>query len=243
MLLAAAAACLPIWSVAPAGVYAHEVETMPAAASTSTSGGRYIEQTSAGLPGVLDYRGEKLTDDPAFGGTSARPIRLPASIVFGFGIPGKAQQANQSLPPFDEQGRILDRLLSRLIAEHPDIPSQLRLLLGASREGLIEALDRKLVEPGSDWDTKLGLPRHLTSKNDNERFAKLCAYLTSQLDGILQSSPIARAFKVHGYTLSVRSVSASSMSPMIAPKTEMGGARLPYDLNMEIVATRAADKG
>jgi hypothetical protein len=167
---------------------------------------RYSARASTGISAHLDY---------TQGG---------ASVVYGFGEPGKP---SGTMPSIEEQGRILDRLMGQLRVDHPDLPSHFMFFLAGSREDLVQALDRKLLEPGADWDVKRGKPRH-------GRFGDV---LTRELDAVLQASPIAKAVEAHGYALKLTGIGSIDIE-------RVNGARLPAYIDvMTIEATQISGKG
>lgn len=167
---------------------------------------RYSERASTGIIAHLDY---------SQGGVS---------VVYGFGEPGKP---SATVPSIEEQGRILDRLMGRLRHDHPDLPERFMFFLAASRADLVQALDRRLLEPGTNWDTKRGRPRR-------GRFGDV---LTRELNAVLQSSPIAKAVAAHGYALKLTDIERIDIE-------RINGAHLPAYIDvMTIEASKTSSRG
>ncbi|GGF09017.1 hypothetical protein GCM10011611_13130 [Aliidongia dinghuensis] len=171
----------------------------------------YQDRSEAGIPVRLDYFAPP--DGPM--------------MVFRFDEP---DQPAKPWPSIDEQGRILDRLLARLLAEHPDLASPFAFSLGSGRGALVAALDRQLLEPGANWDVKRGRPKQ----------GQFGDVLREELDRALQSSAIAKAFGAHGYALKLKGIGRIDIDSVKAP----AGARLPAFIStMDIEATKIVGKG
>ena len=161
----------------------------------------YRDLSISGLPTRLDYY-----DDP-------RPF-------LAFRI-DKAPSTSQPAPTLDEEGLMLDRLLSRWHTDYPDPPDPVKF--APDTAALAVALARSLQAPAANWDPTRGTPRH----------GAPVAALKAELEAVLNSSPIERAFEAHGYRLTLVSIGRIEMS------TAPHSPRLPAFISeMNITATR-----
>ena len=170
----------------------------------------HLSDNSAGFSAQLDY--------------FVRPDDV--LLVFGIGATGHPVIP---LPSLAIQGRVLDRLLGQLAARHPELPGRLAVRFGASRTGLVEALDARLAQPGADWDGVRGRPRR-------GQFGQV---LQDNLSAVVNRSELAQAVAAHGYRLSLTGMNRTDVGAVQA----LGGAKLPTDITiMQFEARRLPDK-
>ena len=87
-------------------------------------------------------------------------------------------------------GAAVDRLLGRSIARKP-LPDAFQVTLGDARDALEDALRIRLRQPGANWNLSTGKPRH----------GDYGTVVRDELAVVIAASPIAAAFRHHGYTL------------------------------------------
>jgi hypothetical protein len=200
-----------IWPVAPTGALAGDGEAESPGALLPRPDSIYRDRTEAGIPVSLDYYGPP-----------SQPL-----VTFTFDEPARP---TKPWPSIDEQGRILDHLLGRLLDEHRDLSSPFPISLGSGRGALMEALESKLLEPGANWNAKRGRPR----------YGEFAGVLKAELDEVLLSSPYAAAFAAHGYALKLKGIHGIDIHRV----NDRGGALLPTDIDsLYIDAVRIPPKG
>ncbi|WP_322045505.1 hypothetical protein [Paraburkholderia sp. J67] len=124
-----------------------------------------------------------------------------------------------------DQGAALEDLLNRSIRQH-SLPDHFDVRLGATRIALIKELQKKLLQPGANWNLANGRPRA----------GDLNRVLSDYLTALVAQSPIGIAFVHHGYTLSVSGLEHIEEEPKKFPRV---GARVPTDIFvLEITAER-----
>jgi hypothetical protein len=202
--------CMNAQTVVPAGVH------------STTQALTNCAQVQRRFTASLDFSNPKPSDftNPSL----PPPSDLMPSVVFHLHYPNASHTQHPSLY---ELGCLLDEQLGKLINEHPnDMPARFRFFPGAIISALMEPLDRKLVEPGANWDVKRGLPRH----------GQLGSVLDEELKQVLQKSPIAKVFEAHGYRLSVKGIMGGID---IQPVKALHGAKLPVSVYaIDMIATK-----
>ncbi|MGY5803622.1 hypothetical protein ACXHMN_20020 [Rhizobium sp. LEGMi12c] len=149
------------------------------------------------------------------------------SVVF---VIGETGQPLKRLPSIEEQGKLLDGLLSQLVSEHKDLPSTFPLFLTGTKDSLTTELVAKLHEKDANWNPKTGQPKR---GHFNE-------VVTAELNTILQSSPIAQAFQSHGYKLELTDIEKIEMQ---VPAKKGDGKYPQYINSMDIDATKISTGG
>ena len=92
-------------------------------------------------------------------------------------------------------GAAVDRLLGQSIARKP-LPDTFQVTLGDARDALEDGLRRLLRQPGANWNLSTGRPRH----------GDYGTVVRDELAVVVAASPIAAAFRHHGYTLRLDSI-------------------------------------
>jgi hypothetical protein len=156
----------------------------------------------------IEKQGIDYTD--TFGDVKAKLTYWPHgethSLVFS------AVGPNDTVPPLNDQCRMLGKLLGRALKEHPR--SKYDVGVGTMRDGLIEPLDRYLLaSPG--WDSKRGQASAGPTKS--------YAFVVESVNKGNIADPIAKVFAKYGYTLRLLGISKMN----IQKRPAFNGARLP----------------
>ena len=145
-----------------------------------------------------------------FGTISAKLTYWPHgethSIIFS------AIGPKDTVPPLNDQCQIFEKLLGRLIKEHPR--SKYDVSIGTMRDALIEPLDRYLLDsPG--WDSKRGQATAGPTKS--------YAFVVESVNKRKIAEPIAKVFAHYGYTFHLLGISKMN----IEKRPAFHGAKLP----------------
>ncbi|UAJ10663.1 hypothetical protein [Polymorphobacter megasporae] len=97
-------------------------------------------------------------------------------------------------------GAAVDRLLGKSIARKP-LPDAFQVTLGDARDALEDELRRRLRQPSANWNLSTGKPRH-------GDYGTVVRY---ELAAVIAASPIAAAFRHHGYTLQLDGIARLTM--------------------------------
>jgi hypothetical protein len=146
------------------------------------------------------------------------PTETGTDLIFKANDPGNA------LPSLEVQCELLDRLLGRVLSDHPT-ERRFEVALGSMQESFIQPLQRFLAT-SPDWDSLHGRPRQQR---------QLSEFLTEAINksGIL--GPVVKTFGHHGLTLSIYGMSRIEIRRI----SSMNGARLPsYIWKMNFVAEK-----
>ena len=136
-------------------------------------------------------------------------------------------KVGRSTVPLEAQGRALDLLLTRMITQAP-LPDTMPVLFGATKDTFTRMLQGRLQQKGANWNTHTGKPLA----------GSYYPVVRGELATLIQNSPIAAAFRRHGYGLRLANIAHVEQDP---PSFPHPGVKVPTIIDvMELVATRGA---